>query len=476
MDKKKRKIKFRLPLWVKTLLVLVFSVAVVSGAAIGFYTTTISNITRSHYIEHSIEAADTLGVFLNLDDIKAVKNKVDAIYKSIPEEEKVGNSYWGEPEWEAYLDKYSEVTEMVEYKSLFNQISTFHSKNEAKWTYLAYADLDNQRIVYLVDDADIEDRCLPGSFDAFTESDMSVYDHLEEGFTPEITNMPEYGYLVSVGRPVFDENKEIIAFTIVDLSMDNIIAKESENARTLIILLVSLSVGTVLIGFVLVITLIARPVRKLTKAANEYTQGQDEELNKFAKVKIRTRDEIEDLSNSMKQMEKDINRYIEEKLGAEQTANEMKSLATKDALTGMNNKRSYFEVEERINEEIRLGKAKFAITMIDLNDLKIINDTLGHEKGDAAIVNLAKAIKETYSNSSTFRIGGDEFVVISENEDLEVAQKLVKELRANVSKKDEKLTAAIGVAIFDSKKDNNFEDTFKRADAKMYANKKEMKK
>lgn len=476
MKKAKRKIRFRLPLWVKAILVLVFSVAAVSGAAIGFFKSSITNMTRSHYVEHSIEIADTLGVFLNQNDIKAVKAKVDSIYKSIPEEEKVENSSWGEPEWETYLDKYSEVVEMKEYKSLFDQISTFHSKNEAKFTSLTYADLDKQRLIYLVDDADIEERCLPGSFDDFTESDMSIYDHLNEGFTPEISNMPEYGYLASVGRPVFDENKEIIAFTIVDLSMDNIIAKENENARTLIIILVSISVGTVLIGFALVLLLIARPLRILTHAAKEYTTGNDGELNKFAKVRIRTKDEIEDLSNSMKTMEEDINRYIIEKLGAEKKADEMKSLAVKDALTGMNNKRSYFEAEERINEEIRLGKAKFAITMIDLNDLKVINDNLGHEKGDEAIVNIAKAINETYLHSLTYRVGGDEFVAISENEDLEVAQKLVKELRANISKKDEKLTAAIGVAIFDPKKDNTFEDTFKRADSKMYANKKEMKK
>lgn len=472
-EKKKR--RFRFPLWAKTITVIALSVFVVGGTAIVFFSDTISSITRNHYIEHSIELADTLGVFLNLDDVKAVKNKVDSIYQSIPEEEKVENSYWGEIEWETYLSKYEEVLAMPEYNSLLGQISQFHSKNDVRFTCLGYADLERDRIIYLVDDAEMEERCLPGSFDAFTESDKTVHQHLNEGFTPEITNMPEYGYLVSVGRPIFDEKKDIVAFSLVDLSMDAIIAKENENTRTLIILLISLSAGTVLVGSLLVFFLIARPVRILTHAANEYVEGGDEELNKFAKINIRTKDEIEDLANSMKKMEKDINHYIVDLLGAEKKADEMKHLADKDALTGMNNKRLYFETEERLNAEIKQGKARFSITMIDLNDLKVINDNLGHEKGDEAIVALSNAIKQTYQHSETYRVGGDEFVAVSENEDLERVEDLESELRKHLFACAPNISTAIGIAVFDPKLDNNLEDTFKRADAKMYRNKKEMK-
>lgn len=475
MEEKKNKKKFRFPLWAKTLTVLVLSVLIVSGSAIAFFYSSISEMTKSHYIEHSVELADTLGIYLDLKNVKKVQGKVLEIYNEIPEEEKVENSFWGEPEWEQYLHRFDEVVEMDEYKALFEQISVFHAKNEAKYTCLCYADLDNKRLLYLVDDSDPEERCLPGSFDDFTENDMSIYEHLREGFTPEITNMPEYGYLASVARPIFDENDEIVAFALVDLSMDEIIAKERENTRNLTIILVSLSVGTVLIGSLLVLFLIARPVRILTHAANGYTKGDDKELNKFAKIKINTRDEIEDLSNSMKKMEKDINHYINDLLESEKKADEMKHLADRDALTSMGNKRAYFEIEEKINEQIKFGTAKFAITMIDLNDLKVINDTLGHDKGDEALIALAKAIRETYQYSSTYRIGGDEFVVVSEGIDFDKVHELRKELKKNADKQKVNISAAVGVAIYDKLEDNNFEDTFKRADTKMYENKKEMK-
>ena len=478
-EKEKKKIQFRFPLWAKTLALLIVSIFIVAGTAISFFSFSVRSIIRKHYFDHSVELADTLGLFVDIDNLKAVKNKVDEIYKSIPDNEKVENSMWGEPVWETYLNKYQEVWEMPEYRALFDELAGFHSKNEAKSTCLGYVDFDNERFVYLVDDAQIEDRCLPGCFDDFTENDKTIKDHLIDGFLPEVTNMEEYGYLVSTARPIFDgEVKEdnIVAFAMVDLSMDGIIAKENENTRTLIIVLGSLSIGTVAMGSLLVYFLIARPLRTLTNAANEYTTGNDEELNKFAKVSIHTKDEIEDLAISMQRMERDINRHIADFLGAEQKANEMKHLADKDALTGMNNKRLYFEIEEIINAEIKEGKAKFAITMIDLNDLKVINDTLGHEKGDEAIVTLANVINQIYQGSLTYRIGGDEFVAISQKEDLSNISKLEKDLVNNETLKAANLTAAVGVAIFNKKTDNNFEDTFKRADAKMYQHKKETKK
>lgn len=466
--------KLRFPLWAKTFLALALSVAVVSVVAVSISSYTLRNTTRNHYIERSIEIADTLGVYLDLDDVKKLRQDVEAIYKGIPEDEKVENSEWGSDEWKNYVARYEEILETPEYKNIMSQLETFHSKNDAKYTYLGYADFTNQRLVYLADDSDPEERCLPGMYDDFTEQDMSVIDHMDTGFEPEISNMPEYGYLASVGRPIFDETHNIVAYSLVDLSMDAIVAKENQETLTLSIILISIGVGAIVIAYLLVLYLVIRPVRKLTKVANDYTNGSDESLDKFSKVNINTRDEIEDLSNSMKKMEEDINRYIQDLLGAEMKANELKSLADKDAMTGVGNKRAYFEAEERLNSLISKKKANFAISMIDLNDLKITNDTLGHEKGDASIKTLVGIIKDVYANSAVYRIGGDEFTVITEDKLVQVVDKLEEEFNTEIAK-EPSISAAIGTAIFDPANDNNVEDTFKRADSKMYQCKKAMK-
>ena len=475
----KTKSKRRFPLWLKTLIVLLFSVSVVSTVAVVYSAVTLRQTTRNHYVDHSIELADTLGIYLKRSDIEDIKNQVSTIYASIPEEERVNNSHWDEDEWYTYLSHYDSVVESQAYKDLMAQIVLFHSKNDAKYTYLAYADFNDKRLVYLVDDADEDERCLPGSFDEFTEQDMTIFDHFDTGFEPEITNMDEYGYLVSVGRPIYtDENGVPQAFALVDLSMDEIIAQENRETALLIVVLILLSIGAVMTGFLLVSFMIIRPVRKLTKVANEYTDDSNGDLNKFNEIEIKTSDEIEDLANSMKKMEKDINKYIDDLLGAEKKADELRILADKDALTSVGNKRAYFEAEERLNDLIKKGKARFALSMIDLNDLKITNDTLGHEKGDLLIVALSNMIKDIFTCSSVYRIGGDEFIVISEGSDLDRIDRLHNAftLRMGDDKTNEdKVSAAIGTAVFDPKLDNNVEDTFKRADAEMYEQKKKMK-
>ena len=127
---------------------------------------------------------------------------------------------------------------------------------------------------------------------------------------------------------------------------------------------------------------------------------------------------------------------------------------------------------------IKKGKAKFALSMIDLNDLKTTNDTLGHEKGDLLIIALSNMIKDIFTCSNVYRIGGDEFIVISEGSDLERIDRLHQAffLRMDDDKTNEdRISAAIGTAVFDPKIDNNVEDTFKRADRQMYEQKKKMK-
>lgn len=511
MDKVKKKRKFRFPLWAKTLLVLFLSVALVGVVSIVYSSNYLKQTTLKNYSEKSTELADTLGAYVNLEDLIKVRDKTQSIYNSLSDDDFVSNDNWGDDTWITYLHRFDEVMAMPEYDRLMDQISTLHSTTSALYTYVSFADWDRQRLVYLVDDSDLGeedpenpdakyidgDRCLPGMFDEFTEQDKLVVNHKVEGFLPEVTNMEQYEWLISTGRPIFAPGAEKIednieAYAIVEYSMKDIVEEQSKSIATLSWIIVILSVVTIIVGYLLVLFFLLRPVRKLTKAANEYTKGstsENEGLDKFAKIKIRTRDEIEDLSNSMKKMEGDINKYIIDLLsthskleGAEKKADEMKSLADKDALTGVYNKRAYFEAEERLNKEIRDGEAKFAISMIDLNDLKVTNDTLGHEKGDELIKGLSNIIKETYKASNLYRIGGDEFVVISENGDLKAIRKLHQDFVNTINKSIKEknidgmgISAAIGVAIFDPKHDNNVEDTFKRADRKMYVNKKIMK-
>ena len=158
-------------------------------------------------------------------------------------------------------------------------------------------------------------------------------------------------------------------------------------------------------------------------------------------------------------------------------------LAIKDSLTGIRNKRAYDNMCQDINFEIEGGFKDFGIVMIDLNFLKRINDTYGHDKGNISIIKLCNTICHTFQHSPVFRIGGDEFVVVLQGEDYRNGEKLTEEFMEEIRKlsEDEKLqnweriSAATGIAMFDGTIDKTVENTFKRADEKMYENKRKMK-
>ena len=249
-----------------------------------------------------------------------------------------------------------------------------------------------------------------------------------------------------------------------------------------------------LAGLILVDRLIVNPINRMADVASSYSVITDKlgemERNDFAALDIRTGDEIEALSEAMKKMERDLNEQVEnlfatkqELLSTREHAAIMYEEANRDALTGIRNKRSYDAEVAKINERIMSGRDKVGIVMVDMNDLKTINDTYGHEKGDRVICNLCDTLCSIFKRSPVFRIGGDEFVVVAENRDLQNIDKNVEQFRACVdhSLREEELepwertSAAIGYAVYDKDKDCGIEDTLKRADENMYEYKRMMK-
>lgn len=176
------------------------------------------------------------------------------------------------------------------------------------------------------------------------------------------------------------------------------------------------------------------------------------------------------VSNIDDQMRKE--QEYSEKLNAE------KIIARTDGLTGKLNKYSYNELERKINKNIENGTLDdFSIIVCDLNNLKLVNDTLGHEAGDEYIKDGANLLQKHFKNSSVFRIGGDEFAIIIDNSEFYTRDFLLERLNKenHQNKKLGRVTLAIGMSDFDKKTDTSLAQVFKRADDKMYQYKKEFK-
>lgn len=152
--------------------------------------------------------------------------------------------------------------------------------------------------------------------------------------------------------------------------------------------------------------------------------------------------------------------------------------ANRDELTGVKNMHAFKEYEDTLQLEIDSSEEpKFAVVMCDINNLKQINDTQGHEKGDEAIREGCRAICRTFAHSPVFRVGGDEFVAVLRNTDYQNRNTLLKTFKREMidSLNRKGVVIAIGMSDYKANEDKLVKEVLARADSSMYANKKQLK-
>ena len=158
---------------------------------------------------------------------------------------------------------------------------------------------------------------------------------------------------------------------------------------------------------------------------------------------------------------------------------ELEVLSYRDALTNINNNRSYQEHMEELSKK----KLPYGLIFMDLNDFKQVNDTYGHEAGDTLLNIVAKRLQNSIrEKDKAFRIGGDEFVVVIHGtHDKQFYEGVIERMRHNVAR-DVTLNNGIILKVSISagfarcpEDGAKFEDVVKKADDEMYQNKRAFK-
>ena len=249
----------------------------------------------------------------------------------------------------------------------------------------------------------------------------------------------DWGRFYSAYSPIFDSQGNVAAIVGVDFNADWYDEQLSTSRSVVVVLTV------VAVSMVIAVALLSHAM-VLEDEKNKYRKKLEETLQ---------REQVQ-----------------EQELGS------ARHLAYTDPLTGVKSKNAYLEDVRRIDKGIEDGTlTEFGIIVFDLNGLKNINDTYGHEEGDNYIKEGCALICWKFCHSPVYRIGGDEFVVILEGSDYKERDILLSSFNEQIeeNQSEGKVVVSTGIEDFELGFDKCFSTVFERADKKMYERKRYLK-
>ncbi len=381
------------------------------------------------------------------------------------------------------------------YRAIENKLYTLKNSNsELKYIYVYRFSEAGCQVVFDICTADFTGD-ESGEIIDFDPAVLLYKDDLIAGRPiPPIVSNDEYGRLLTIYKPLYDDKGKCQCYAAVDLSLDSL----TEETGDFVIRLLTLFVGCFIFIFVLGLWFIENniilPLNTMAYCARSFSYDnaaeRQQNMELIKSLKITTGDEIENLYSALIRSAENIAQYLEHlQLAKVEVANmkvkvlAMDELANTDSLTGIKNKTAYTTRIYKLDERIEAGDANFCIVMVDVNFLKKVNDTYGHERGNEYLINACKLICSVFGEEHVYRIGGDEFVVIVEGEKVSLCKYFENQFKAEMNRKAnnellqpwEKISAAVGIAFYEAGVDKTADEVFKRADKLMYENKLAMK-
>jgi diguanylate cyclase (GGDEF)-like protein len=209
---------------------------------------------------------------------------------------------------------------------------------------------------------------------------------------------------------------------------------------------------------------------KLQKLSNRIKESNFSGIE-FLKIE-KPKDELDHLRNNLVDTAFTIGRLLSE---LEEKNRELQELAYYDPLTGLPNRRFFFEHASLIFEEVKRYEKPLSLLVIDIDYFKKINDTYGHDVGDLVLKTFADVLRGIVRQSDICaRFGGEEFVVLLPNTDLEGAKVLAERIRTAVAKNPVEhgsivivFTVSIGASQY-RKGMQNIDELIKEADIALY--------
>ncbi len=362
------------------------------------------------------------------------------------------------------------------YKKAYNTLALFKTNNIDDNAGMAFIYVlvknDENKIVFSVDPSD--DPAI------FLEEEAVVTDAMLNAFNGKAdfdnqSYQDRWGDLYSAYCPIFGADKTVKAVVGVDVWAKWY--KSEITAST-----ITIGIGSIIsIAITALVTIfITRKLRKRLSTLNSDMSELQGSIKTLIKD-INDNQHIENFDDKAKnndtllQLKEQIN-YA--KIAIKNYIEYTHHQAFIDTLTGLGNRNAYFAAVEKIEHKIETDEyINLAVIVFDINGMKNINDIIGHEAGDKALILTGECLREIFGENISYRIGGDELVVIYQNVYEKTIQNKLDDFKKLVKEKNDKnnlefmLSISSGYSFFNKNKDSKFQDIFNRADEEMYKEK-----
>lgn len=315
----------------------------------------------------------------------------------------------------------------------------------------------------------------------------SLIDELIEGKEPiyRAAYSEDDGYLLSYTKPILDKDGNYVATACVDFSMGKMIKQNIKFILTLGVILIIAGCSILVLLTVFEIKKnITNPLMAISNVVSGFKHVTEDDLNNnldtLTNLGIRSNNEIGILYDAILRAEIDslyfmsnLNKAKSEIDTKDEQISELGAKAYRDSMTNVGNKAAYTAKISELQDTDEYG-----IVLMDANNLKMINDTYGHEAGDTYIKGCCQVLCDIFAHSPVFRIGGDEFAVILKGRDYQNRHTLMKNIgdafekiwAENENDPVHRYSCSLGMA--DSTTCSTTRETIKTADDNMYENKK----
>lgn len=280
--------------------------------------------------------------------------------------------------------------------------------------------------------------------------------------------------------PLLDSEGKIAAALCMDTDISQIQAKTKEHLLNTALIIVSIGLLLASAFMVWADQSILKPIRILEKKVVQVIQRshgpQDTDAIVLSAPEIKTNNEVGMMARSVEQMSRDLRDYMNNLIAKEKELAQLSSTANRDDLTHVGNLNAYKLYAEKLQMNTAEEKTEFSILIADVDDLKRVNDTYGHDRGDQYLKNCCAVICDVFRHSPVFRIGGDEFAVVLTGEDFQNRRDLVRIVRESFRHSRvneeiapwERMSVSVGIADYQETVDNTVEDVHRRADHAMH--------